>query len=140
MTHPASILLVEDNPALAELVAVALREHDVTLAHAATGADALGALAEAVSPPRLVLLDLDLPDMRGVDVLRDIRADDPGRTLPVVVLSSSEEEEDIASAAALGANSYVVKPADFQRFRATVQQVAAYWIGLHRAPRHGEPA
>lgn len=139
MTPRASILLVEDSPALAELVSAALREDEVDVTHAPTGAGALEALAGAARPPRLVLLDLDLPDMRGLDVLERIRAGDAGRAVPVVVLSASEEQADIVQAAATGANSYVVKPAEFPEFRETVRQVVAYWTGLHRAPAREEP-
>lgn len=140
MPRLVSILLVEDNPALAELVAVALDEDDVEVAHAHTGAEALTVLEAAPRRPGLVLLDLDLPDMRGLDVLDRIRAADPTRALPVVVLSASEEEEDVVQAATRGANSYVVKPAEFPEFRATVRQVVAYWTRLHRSPAAEERA
>lgn len=139
MPHPVSILHVEDDPALAELVRVALADVDAAVTHVATGTQALEALA--VPPrPRLVLLDLDLPDMRGFDVLERVRTDERGAATPIVILSSSDREEDIARAAALGANSYVVKPADFGTFRETVRLVVRYWLQAHRAPATGDPA
>ena len=133
MTDPAPILLVEDDPALAELVVIALQDLEVDVLHASTGAAALSAI-DASPRPRLVLLDLDLPDMRGHDVLERGRKGDHGCAIPVVVLSSSEREEDIARAATLGANSYVVKPPDFAAFRDTIRRTVEYWIELHRAP------
>lgn len=131
MTAPAHILLVEDDPALAELTRFALGDFDVDLSHASTGAAAL-ARAAAPPPPRLVLLDLDLPDMRGFEVLDGIRGGAAGHAIPVVVLSSSEEEADLARAATGGANSYVVKPAEFEAFRDTVRRTVSYWLELHR--------
>ena len=138
MTPRAPILLVEDDPALAELVLVALRDDALPVVHVATGAEAIAEVEAAT--PRLVLLDLDLPDMRGLQVLDRVRALDPARTVPVVVLSSSEDEDDVARAAALGANSYVVKPTRFDEFRDTVQCTVDYWTRLHRAPDAGGAA
>ncbi|CAB4858345.1 unannotated protein [freshwater metagenome] len=134
MNEPLPILLVEDDDALAELVQLALREISVTIEHAQTGAAALAALERGAPAPRLVLLDLDLPDMRGLQVLERQRERDVQRVIPIVVLSSSEEPEDIARAAELGANSYVVKPPTFERFREHVALVVSYWTLLHRMP------
>jgi CheY-like chemotaxis protein len=134
MTDHLPMLLVEDDEALAELVGLALRDLPVTITHVETGAAALAALDRSDPAPRLVLLDLDLPDMRGLEVLERHRADDPARTVPIVVFSSSEEPQDIARAAQLGANSYVHKPAGFDRFREDVTTTVRYWTQLHRAP------
>ena len=85
--------------------------------------------------PQLVLLDLKLPKIDGLDVLRRIRADERTRLTPVVVLTSSDEEEDLVRSYRLGANSYVRKPIDFERFLEAIRQLTVYWLVLNEAPK-----
>jgi CheY-like chemotaxis protein len=134
------ILLVEDNPDDAELTLRALRTVSATerLLHVDDGAKAVEFLFGPSAPatlPRLVLLDLKLPKLDGLEVLRRIKADARTRTLPVVVLTSSEEARDVAESYALGANSYVVKPVSFDRYIATVAEVGRYWAHLDSVPK-----
>ena len=89
------------------------------------------ARARAPARPRAVILDLNLPKVSGVEVLREMKADPNLRTIPVVIFSSSREEKDLGAAYGLGANSYVVKPVDFQRFTDTVGQLGSYWLQLN---------
>jgi two-component system response regulator len=87
--------------------------------------------------PALVLLDLKLPKLSGIDVLRRVRDDDRTRFVPVVILTSSSEEEDIVASLKHGANSYVRKPVDFGRFVEQVQRLQVYWLLVHETPREG---
>jgi two-component system response regulator len=87
--------------------------------------------------PALVLLDLKLPKLSGIDVLRRVREDDRTRFVPVVILTSSSEEEDIVASLKHGANSYVRKPVDFGRFVEQVQRLQVYWLLVHETPREG---
>jgi two-component system response regulator len=140
----AAILLVEDNPDDVDLTLPALRKEGVTgrVAVAATGAEALDYLLcrgahderDPREAPKVVLLDLKLPGAHGLEVLAQIRADDRTGLLPVVVLTSSREESDRSASYSLGANSYIRKPVDFDRFREAVRQLVAYWLTLNEAP------
>ena len=136
------ILLIEDNPDDVELTRLALRETDLPmrLVVARDGVEAVEALlgAEAVHP-QLVLLDLKLPKLNGLDVLSRMRADERTRHLPVVVLTSSLEDEDLARCYALGANSYVRKPVDFARFVDVVNRLGIYWLVLNELPPELRP-
>jgi CheY-like chemotaxis protein len=138
------LLLVEDNPS-----DVALTERAFEKAHivnemvvAQDGQEALdylwggGAYAgrDAAELPALVLLDLKLPKVSGLDVLRRIRADARTRRLPVVILTTSKEEQDLAAGYDLGANSYIRKPVDFRQFAAAIEQLGLYWLVLNEAP------
>jgi len=135
----ATILLVEDNPDDVELTLRALRNHRVSadVQVARDGAEALSYLLDLGSlPPDLVLLDLNLPKISGLEVLARIRENLSIRSLPVVVLSTSSEERDIAAAYRLGANSYIRKPVGFEDFVTTIHSVADYWLSLNvPAPR-----
>lgn len=131
------ILLVEDNPRDAELTLRVLRKRNLAngIVHVKDGAEALKWLfAPADGPdgirnqPRVVVLDLKLPKVSGIEVLRAIRADERTRTLPVVVLTSSREERDIVESYRLGVNSYVVKPVDFEQFSIAVAETGRYWL------------
>jgi CheY-like chemotaxis protein len=130
------ILLVEDNPNDAELTERALRKKDIVARTliARDGAEALEYLFGGQIRPKVVLLDLKLPKIDGLEVLRRIRADRRMRSLPVVVLTSSQEERDIVSSYDLGANSYIVKPVEFEHFLKTVSDVGTYWLALNKVP------
>jgi two-component system response regulator len=137
---PPPILLVEDNPDDLELTQLALREAKVAngLVVARDGVEALDLLFRDAQGgplrPVVVLLDLKLPRIDGLQVLERIRSDARTRDLPVVVLTSSDEEEDRHRSYALHANSYVRKPVDFDRFQAAVRQLGLYWTVLNEPP------
>lgn len=138
------ILLVEDNPHDAELTLRALRKHNLAneVRVLEDGAEALdylfrrGPFAGAgLSPrPRLILLDLKLPKVDGLEVLRAVKGDPDLRAIPVVMLTSSREERDLVESYRLGVNSYIAKPVDFEQFMESVRQVGLYWLLLNQAP------
>jgi CheY-like chemotaxis protein len=138
--RPARILLVEDSVADAKLFGIALDEagssSEVMLAE--DGDDALRKLAAIVagdiSRPDVVVLDINLPRVNGIDVLRRIKGDPELRTIPVVVFSTSRAEVDVAAAFACGASSYVVKPVDLHRFIEVVRSIESYWTATVRLP------
>jgi two-component system, chemotaxis family, response regulator Rcp1 len=138
--RPARILLVEDSVADAKLVQLALEESGSTseVLRVDDGADAvvkLDAIAAGdVARPDLVVLDINLPRVGGIDVLRRIKADPDLRTLPVVVFSTSRSDVDVAAAYACGASSYVVKPVDLHRFMDVVRSIESYWTATVRLP------
>jgi two-component system response regulator len=128
-------LLVEDNRDDADLILRAMAKHLNTadVAVARDGAEALSSLADTV-PTKAVLLDLKLPKVSGFEVLKAIRADARTHALPVVILTSSGHDADMATAYALGANSYVVKPMDFDEFLETVSATGQYWAQINQVP------
>jgi CheY-like chemotaxis protein len=130
------ILLVEDNPNDAELTQRALRKTDIgaRLLIARDGAEAIERLLTEGVRPRVIFLDLKLPKIDGMEVLRRIRADDRTKQIPVVVLTSSQEERDINESYKLGVNSYVVKPVEFDKFYKTVSDLGTYWLVLNKTP------
>jgi two-component system response regulator len=138
---PSTILLVEDNPMDEELTLHALRRNKIGNDVVVTrdGKEALDYLfgrdassdQDASALPALVLLDLKLPKVDGIEVLREIRAHDRTRFLPVVILTSSIEEEDRFASYSGGANSYVRKPVDFEEFTEAVRQLGLYWLVLN---------
>jgi CheY-like chemotaxis protein len=138
------ILLVEDNPSDLEVSLRALKEHKLCnrIEVARDGEEALdfifcrGAYASRRPDelPRVVLLDLKLPLIDGMEVLRQIRADARTRTVPVVVLTSSSEDRDVVESYALGVNSYITKPVDFDQFRDAMHTIGMYWLMLNRPP------
>jgi two-component system response regulator len=138
------ILLVEDDANDVELTLRAFRARNLAnqVFVARDGAEALAfffgedghPLRDIGVMPRVILLDLNLPKVDGLEVLRRLRADERTRTLPIVVLTSSTEEPDIAAAYRLGANSYIVKPVDFESFARAVSEVGLYWVLLNELP------
>ena len=140
------ILLVEDNPNDEELTLYALRKNNITnqIQVLRDGAEALeylfctGAFADRQinDPPKVVLLDLKLPKVDGLEVLERIKADERTRTIPVVVLTSSQEERDIVESYQLGVKSYIVKPVDFEQFIEAVRHMGLYWMLHNKTPSH----
>jgi len=137
------ILLVEDNPNDAELTLRALKKHNLTnnLEWVKDGAEALDFLfmrgnyaTRTNHTPKLVLLDLRLPKLDGLEVLKAIRTNPQTDTIPVVVMTSSTEERDIVSSYKLGANSYVSKPVEFNEFLKVVADLGLYWTLINKAP------
>ena len=138
------ILLVEDNPDDEALTLRALKKNNIgnELAVVRDGAEALdflfctGAYAsrDPHDLPQVVLLDLKLPKIDGLEVLRRVRANEKTHLLPVVILTSSKEEQDRLNGYSLGANSYVQKPVDFDQFIGAVRQLGLYWLILNEAP------
>jgi two-component system response regulator len=139
------VLLVEDNPQDAELTIRALKKHNLAnrLFAVEDGAEALDFILcrgkhqdrNLSNPPKVVLLDLKLPKVNGLEVLRTLRQNDATRSLPVVIVTSSREDPDIKAAYALGANSYVVKPVDFDAFAEAVSSLGLYWLLVNQPPR-----
>jgi len=136
MPKSATILLVEDNPDDEALTVLALRSKtaaNVEVAH--DGQEAINYLVnDGKDLPRLVLLDLKLPKVDGLEVLRRIRDDERTRLVPVVILTSFNAPTDVAASYRLGANSYVRKPVDFDEFSETVRQLGAYWLAVNEPP------
>jgi CheY-like chemotaxis protein len=142
--HPESIhiLLVEDNPADAELCIRALRKHNLAndLVWAKDGAEALDYLFRTgvhvdhsdARSFKVILLDLRLPKVDGLEVLRRIRADERTQKIPVVVLTSSQEDLDITESYSLGVNSFISKPVNFGEFSTTVEKLGFYWLLINR--------
>src|SRR5438876_45550 len=147
METKRTILLVEDNPDDEALTLRALRKNNIgnEIVVARDGAEALECLfgpSGFASPDQevslqVVLLDLKLPKVDGLEVLRRLRADGRTRRLPVVVLTSSNEEQDVIESYDLGANSYIRKPVDFVAFMDAVKQLGLYWLLLNEAPPRG---
>jgi len=141
------ILVVEDNPDDEALTLRALKKNKIAneVVVVRDGAEALdylfatGAHAgrDTGVGPQVILLDLKLPKMDGLEVLRRVRADERTKLLPVVILTSSKEEQDIIQGYSSGANSYIRKPVDFEKFAAAIGQLGLYWVVLNEAPPSG---
>lgn len=146
ITEIRRILLVEDNPNDAELTMTALQEHNVAneVVHVRDGAEALDYLhgrgefaGKSNGVPAFVLLDLKMPRVDGLEVLRQMKADERLRLIPVVMLTSSREEGDMIKSYSLGVNSYVVKPVDFGQFIEAVKALGAFWAVVNEPPPRG---
>lgn len=142
--NEVEILLVEDNPYDVELTLIALKENNLTnKVHVLNdGAEALEfifatgthAQKNIKNIPKVVLLDLKLPKVNGLEVLRRIKSDERTKKIPVVMLTSSQEERDIVESYNLGVNSYIIKPLDFNKFIDAVTKLSLYWVLLNKSP------
>jgi two-component system, response regulator len=143
--NEVEILLVEDNPQDAEMTIRALKKHNLanSVHHVKDGAEAL-AFIFATEPyadrtpgngPKVVLLDLKLPKVDGLEVLKRMKADPRTMMIPVVVMTSSREERDLVDSYKLGVNSYIVKPVEFDKFVESVKQLGLYWLLVNQTPR-----
>ena len=141
--EPVEILLVEDNPHDAEITLRALKRANFAnhVQWLEDGEKALEFLfsegqyaAQPPPRPRVMLLDIKMPRMDGIEVLKRIKADSRTRSIPVVMLTSSKEESDLVRSYDLGVNSYLVKPVDFQRFSEEVTRVGYYWVAMNQLP------
>ena len=138
------ILLVEDNPNDAELAIRALKKSNLAnkLVWVKDGAEALDFIfatgeyshRNVVNGPKVIMLDLRLPKVDGMEVLRRIKNDERTRTIPVVVLTSSKEDQDISQSYHLGVNSYISKPVGFEEFAKTVSELGLYWLLVNHPP------
>ena len=150
MEQPVEILLIEDNPDEAQLTIRSLKGHNLAnrLMHIDDGEEALefifstGKYADNKLPfnPKLILLDLKLPKVDGLEILKRLKADERTKLLPVAVLTSSKEERDIIESYKLGVNSYIVKPVNFESFSKAVLELGMYWMLLNQGlpPDSGE--
>jgi two-component system response regulator len=139
------ILLVEDNPSDAELTIRALKEYNLAnkLIWVKDGAEALDFVfaqgqytdRSIEDTPKVILLDLKLPKVGGLEVLEKVKSDKLTQTIPVVVLTSSSEEKDIITSYNLGVNSYILKPVDFDKFVEAIREVGFYWLLLNKPPQ-----
>jgi two-component system, response regulator len=144
VVNSVEILLVEDNPNDVELALHALKKNNIANSNQVVrdGAEALdflfGTGANAGNAinyrPKVILLDLKLPKVDGMEVLKRIKSDERTRMIPVVVLTSSREERDIVESYKLGVNSYITKPVDFEQFTEAVRQLGLYWLLLNQPP------
>jgi CheY-like chemotaxis protein len=139
------ILLVEDNKSDAALTIRALKKHNLAnnLVHLIDGAQAVDFIfgkgeysdRNPDIKPKVIFLDIKMPKMNGLEVLRILKADDNTRMIPVVMMTSSKEEKDIIESHQLGVNSYVVKPLGFENFSKTIAELGFYWLAVNNAPR-----
>ena len=144
MSNEVEILLVDDSPEDVELTTRALRRNKIAndIQVAEDGVEALDFLFcrgphqdRAFShPPKLVLLDLKLPKVDGLEVLRAMRADERTRAIPVVILTSSKEQKDLIKGYNLGVNAFVQKPVDFEQFAEAIRQIGMFWMLINQAP------
>jgi two-component system response regulator len=145
MEHKKIILLVEDNPDDEKLTLRAMKKNNILneVVVVRDGAEALDYLfgagkyegRDTSEAPQVILLDLNLPKIGGMEVLRRIRSDERTRVFPVVVLTSSREEKDLVESYKLGANSYICKPVDFNQFSEAIRQLGLYWLVLNEVPQ-----
>lgn len=138
MNNIVEILLVEDNPDDAELTIRALKKHNLAnnLLHLQDGEEALNFIfsSQTNSLPKIILLDIKMPKVDGIEVLRKIKSDEHRKIIPVVVLTSSKEERDIIETYKLGVNAYIVKPVEFEKFVNAVSEIGFFWLILNQPP------
>ncbi len=145
-TNSVDILLVEDDSADAELAIRALKKYNMAnnLFHVKDGEEAIdfifakgkyAGIRNIESPPKVVLLDIQMPKLNGIEVLQEIKNDERTKKIPVVILTSSKEDPDIRKCYALGANSYIVKPVHFEGFAEAVRNLGFYWLLLNQPPK-----
>jgi len=133
MDRSIDILLVEDSDEDAELTLRTLRKQKLTKLHRCSdGVEALEYL-KGSSLPRVILLDLKLPKLNGLEVLKELKKAEPTKSIPVVVLTSSKEDRDLQAAYELGVNSYIVKPVEFDKFVTAIETLGMYWVGLNES-------
>jgi len=145
MKQEIEVLLVEDNASDAEMTIRALKKNNLgnKLLHLKDGAEALDFIfaegeysgRQVESIPKVILLDLKMPKVSGIEVLRRIKTDERTRKIPVVVLTSSKEDPDIQACYALGVNSYVVKPVDFNEFQKAISELGLFWLIINQPPQ-----
>jgi two-component system response regulator len=139
------LLLIEDNNSDAELTIRELKKHNLAnnLFHVKDGAEALdfvfatgkyAGIRTMEHPPKIILLDIQMPKVNGIEVLQKIKSDERTKTTPVVMLTSSKEDPDIKKCYALGANSYIVKPVNFESFAESIKSLGFFWLLLNQPP------
>jgi len=143
-TNEVEILLVEDSPDDAELTIRALKKINLAnkLVHVEDGQEAIDFLfaggrfssREATNQPKLIVLDIKMPKVSGIEVLRKIKSSETTKMIPVVIMTSSAEEKDMIESYGLGVNSYVVKPVDFANFTKAVTELGLYWMLVNKVP------
>ncbi|MCD6013190.1 MAG: response regulator [Flavipsychrobacter sp.] len=147
MSHEAiEILLVEDNPHDAELTIRALKKNNLAnnIIHLKDGSEAIDYLfnegiyagEETFPKPKAILLDLKMPKVNGIEVLRRVKSDERTKFIPVIVLTSSNEDPDVSKCYELGVNSYIVKPVGFEGFLKAVSELGMYWLLLNQPPKN----
>jgi CheY-like chemotaxis protein len=146
MENAVEILLVEDNPQDAEMAIRALKKNNLAnhLIHVKDGEEALdfiftrGAFSDrkGKSNPKVILLDLKLPKVGGLEILKEVKSNPNTKTIPVVVLTSSKEENDMVESYKLGVNSYIVKPVDFDKFINCIKDLGMYWLVVNQLPNN----
>ena len=145
MEIAAEIILVEDNPSDADLIKRALNKNNVAnkILHLKDGQEVIDYLfgegqwkgRTTANTPKVNLLDLKMPKVSGIEVLKKIKSNEETRSIPVVILTSSKEDPDIKECYKLGVNSYVVKPVGFEEFSSTVAQLGLYWLLINQQPK-----
>ena len=143
--NAVDLLLVEDNSNDAELAIRELKKHNLAnnFFHVKNGEEALdfifakgkyAGVRDAANPPKLILLDIQMPKVSGIEVLQQIKSDERTKIIPVVILTSSKEDPDIKACYKLGANSYIVKPVNFEGFAESIKNLGFYWLLLNQPP------
>lgn len=148
MENHVEIILVEDNPFEAELAIRSLKKNHLAnnLIHIDDGAEALDFIfakgkyesRDGMPKPKLILLDLNLPKVSGIEILKQIKSNEATKAIPVVIMTSSKEEKDIIDSYQCGVNSYLVKPVSFETFTKAISELGFYWLLLNQTPFSNE--